>query len=124
MCPQVGPPHRRSCNEPGHAHELTFTCHRRHRFLSAERTCGWLAEAIGAARHTQDFALWSFVFMPEHVHLIVWPRRPVYDMGAILQAIKEPVGRCAVAYLEENAPEWLCRITRRRGARTERLFWL
>ena len=45
-------------------------------------------------------------------------------MGTILQAIKEPVGRRAVAYLEENAPEWLARITRRRGARTERLFWL
>jgi putative transposase len=26
-------------------------------------------------------------------------------------------------YLEQNAPEWLTRLTRRRGAKTERLFW-
>ncbi|MGO8672783.1 MAG: REP-associated tyrosine transposase [Capsulimonadaceae bacterium] len=115
--------HRRSCNEPGEAHELTFTCYHRHRFLAAERSCRWLCEAIDAARKEQDFALWAFVFMPEHVHLIVWPRQPIYDMGEILKAIKEPVGRRAVSYLVEHAPEWLPRITRRRGARTERLFW-
>jgi putative transposase len=39
------------------------------------------------ARKTHDFALWAFVFMPEHVHLIVWPRRPTYEMANILKAI-------------------------------------
>jgi putative transposase len=48
---------RRSFNEPGHAHELTFTCYRRFQFLAAERTCGWLAEAIESARAELDFAL-------------------------------------------------------------------
>ena len=121
--PEAAAPHRRSYNEPGHAHELTFTCYRRHRFLAAERACHWLSEAIDLARKAHDFALWAFVFMPEHVHLIVWPRRPTYQMATILKAIKEPVGRRAVSYLAEHAPEWLPRITRRRGARTERLFW-
>src|SRR5260370_33310504 len=53
--------HRRSYNEPGHAHELTFTCYNRFRFLSSDRTCGWLAEAIEKARAELDFALWAFV---------------------------------------------------------------
>jgi putative transposase len=44
-------------------------------------------------------------------------------MATILKAIKEPVGRNAVAYLCEHSPEWLPRITRQRGRRTERLFW-
>lgn len=66
-------PRRRSFNEPGHAHELTFTCYRRLRFFSAERTCRWLAEAIAAARGGRDFDLWAFVLMPEHVHVIVRP---------------------------------------------------
>jgi putative transposase len=114
---------RRSFNEPGHAHELTFTCYRRFRFLASERTCHWLAEAIAIARTELDFALWAFVFMPEHVHLIVWPRRPVYEVSDILSAIKEPVGRKAVKYLKVSAPDWLPRITRLRGGRTERLFW-
>jgi putative transposase len=114
---------RRAYNEPGHAYELTFTCYRRYRFLSAERTCRWLAEAIEAARERLDFALWAFVFMPEHAHVIVWPRRPEYEVSAILGAIKEPVGRAAVKYLESHAPQWLPRLTRCRGRRTERLFW-
>ena len=113
---------RRSFNEPGHAHELTFTCYRRFRFLASEQTCQWLAEAIASARTELDFALWAFVFMPEHVHLIVWPRRPVYEVSDILSAIKEPVGRKAVKYLKVAAPAWLPRITRLRGGRTERLF--
>ncbi len=115
--------HRRSCNEPGHAHELTSTCYRRFRFLSAERTCRWLGDAIHEARRTLDFGFWAFVFMPEHAHLIVCPRRPVYGMATILKAIKEPVGRQGVSYIAEHAPAWLPRITRQRGRRTERLFW-
>jgi putative transposase len=116
-------PHRRSCNEPGDAHELTFTCYRRYRFLSAERTCLWLGEAIEEARHALDFALWAFVFMPEHAHVIVWPRRPLYEISAILKAIKEPFGRQAVHHIVAHAPHWLPRITRQRGQRSERLFW-
>jgi putative transposase len=116
-------PHRRSCNEPGHAHELTFTCYRRFRFLSAEGPCDWLSESIEEVRRSLDLALWAFVFMPDHVHLIVFPRRPTYDMATILKAIKEPVGRSGVSYIAEHAPDWLPRITRQRGRRTERLFW-
>jgi putative transposase len=114
---------RRSCNEPGHAHELTFTCYRRSKFLAAERTCQWLAESIGDSRACLEFDLWGFVFMPEHVHLVVHPRRDDHEMAKILSAIKEPVGRRAMRFLEERAPEWLPRLTRRRGERVERLFW-
>ena len=80
--------HRRAFNEPGHAHELTFTCYRRFRFLSAQRTCDWLARAIDDARTKLDFALWAFVFMPEHVHLLVCPRQIEYQVAEILKAIK------------------------------------
>jgi putative transposase len=82
-----------------------------------------LSESIKDARRTLDVALWAFVFMPEHTHVILYPRRPCYDMAAILKAIKEPVGRRGVSYIAEHAPAWLPRITRQRGRRTERLFW-
>jgi putative transposase len=61
--------------------------------------------------------------MPEHVHLIVCPRRSIYDIAAIRHAIKEPVGRAAFKHLRVHAPEWIPRLTRKRGKRTERLFW-
>jgi putative transposase len=115
--------HRRNFNEPGHAHVLTFSCYRSYKLLAADRTCQWLAEAIDAARGELDFALWAYVFMPEHAHLIVWPRQPVYDIVDIRRAIKSPAARKAIRYLTERAPEWLPRISRTRGQKTERLFW-
>ncbi|MGE3818790.1 MAG: transposase [Isosphaeraceae bacterium] len=114
---------RRSFDEPGHAHELTSTCYRRYRFLAAERTCRWLAESIEQARRRHGFDLWAFVFMPEHAHMIVRPRVGGAGVAGILQGIKQPVGRRAFPYLEAHAPHWLPRLTRRRGGRTERLFW-
>jgi putative transposase len=114
---------RRSYNEPGHAHELTFTCFHRYRLLAAQRCCVWLSEAIDRARQKRDFAVWAFVFMPEHAHLIIWPRQTHYEISAILQSIKQPVGQRAVKFLTANAPEWLPRITRCRGGSKERLFW-
>jgi putative transposase len=114
---------RPAANEPGHAHELTFSCYRRFPFLRAERTSQWLADAIDAARREHDFALWAYVFMPEHAHILLWPRRPEYDIAAILKAIKQPVGACAIKHLRQHSADWLARITVKKGARRERRFW-
>jgi putative transposase len=115
--------HRRNINEPGDAHSLTFSCYRRFAFLRTERTCQWLADAINDARRDLDFALWAYVLMPDHAHLVVWPRQQEYDIAAVRKAIKAPVGTKGIAYLEAHAPQWLPRITRIRGGKVERLFW-
>jgi putative transposase len=115
--------HRVNINEPFHAHELTFSCYQKYPFLKAERTCQWLADAIASARERFNFSLWAFVFMPDHVHMIVYPRQQNYDISEIRKAIKAPVARKAIQHLETNSPEWIPRITRKRGDRTERLFW-
>jgi putative transposase len=44
-------------------------------------------------------------------------------MGRILESIKRPVGQHAIDYLVATDSPWLARLTRRRGSRTERLFW-
>jgi putative transposase len=102
---------------------LTFTCFHSYPFLSAERTCQWLAEEVNEARRVLDFQVWAYVFMPEHVHLLVYPNRAFYEMAAVLKAIKEPVGRKAIKYLREHAPLWLPKITVKHGKRKERRFW-
>jgi len=114
---------RRAYNQPGHAHELTFSCYQKFKFLKADRTNRWLAEAIEQMRGKLDVALWAYVFMPDHVHLVIYPRRPSYSVSEILRAIKEPVSRQAVTFLTEHAPDWLSRITHGRGQKTERHFW-
>jgi putative transposase len=70
-----------------------------------------------------DFTLWAYVFMPEHVHLMIYPRRTTYDIRLIRHAIKEPVGRKAIKHLRDHAPHWLPRITVNRGKRLKRRFW-
>jgi putative transposase len=114
---------RPAINEPGHVHELTFSCYRRFAFLKAERTCEWLADSINKARIRHDFCLWAYVFMPEHVHLLIVPKTPKYDMEKILKSIKQPVGQRAVAYLRQQAPQWLPRIKVKYGKRVKYRFW-
>ena len=115
--------HRRTYNEPGHAHELTFSCYHGHKFLLSDRVRAWFRDAMDTARAKFEFDLWAYVLMPEHVHLIVRPCLPAYDIGKICQAIKEPVGRAAMKYLRKHRPDWLPKLTRCRGKRQERMFW-
>ena len=116
-------PHRINYNDQGHAHELTFSCYRGFQFLRSERTCHWLAESLFYTRKQFDIDLWAYVFMPEHVHLIIHPRKAKYDIAAIRQSIKEPVGRKAIAFLKADESKWLQRITVRKNSRVRRFFW-
>ena len=114
---------RKSFNIVGHAHELTFSCYHRYPFLRSDRCCQWLKEAIEKARERQDFWLWAFVFMPDHAHLVVYPRGEQHDMARIFETIKRPVGTKAIAHLKAIDSPWLAKLTRQRGRRNERLFW-
>jgi putative transposase len=114
---------RPAFNEPGHAHELTFCCFRRYPFLKGERACKWLAESLDEARRKLEFAIWAYVFMPEHVHVLIHPRLPQYDIRLILKQIKEPVGRKAVKHLRDHDAKWLERIRVPHGKRVEHRFW-
>jgi REP-associated tyrosine transposase len=57
------------------------------------------------------------------VHLIILPRLPAYDMSRIRRAIKQPTSRLALSWLRDNSPDWIARLTRKRGRRTETHFW-
>src|SRR4051812_14946717 len=102
--------HRRNYNLARQAHVLNFSCYHGFPFLRSDRTCQWLASAIEDARRELQFALWAYVFMPEHVHPAICPMRELHDIGKIRHAIKHPVGERAIRYLEKNAPEWLPKI--------------
>ncbi len=110
-------------DEPGDAHFLTFSCYHRMALLSKDRTRSWLAEAVEDARTKHRFDLWAWVFMPEHVHLLIWPRHAEYKTDKVLADIKRPVGRKAVRWLEANRPAFLERLTVRNRNRTYRRFW-
>ena len=62
--------------------------------------------------------------MPEHVHLLIRPRRDDYRLAPILAGLKRPVAARAKEYLTSigNA-EWLKRLTVREGTETVFRFW-
>src|SRR5579862_8518574 len=98
--------HRRSINESGHDYELTFSFFNRDPFLSKDRTREWLAASIRTACVELELSLWAFVFMPDHVHLIVHSTRSDYDISEFLARIKQPTARRALAFLRREAPQW------------------
>ena len=89
---------------------MTFSCYRRRPFLGKDRTRDYFADAVNNARARLDFHVWAYVIMPEHVHLLIWPRREVYSVSAILQAVKQSVSRKALGWLRAESPgglRWL-----------------
>ncbi len=109
----MGPFHRkqvRSYNEPGHAHELTFSCFRRLPLLCRDRSRQWFLDALEAARRLRNLAVWAYVIMPEHVHVLVSPRELTYEVRLIRTALKVPVQRRALTYLRRQAPDFLARL--------------
>ena len=90
----------------GHGRYLTFSCFRNQPFLRRKRVCSWLTAEILTAKGRFPFELWAWVFMPDHVHLLIRPGDGV-PMGKILRAIKEPVSKRASVWVRQNAPEFL-----------------
>jgi len=109
-------------NISGHAHELTFSCHGNRKFLLSDRTCQWLTESIERARKKHNFSLWAYVFMPDHVHLLIYPMNEQYGISAILKEIKTDTARKAVKYLRENNPSGLAQLSTGQKYRKYR-FW-
>src|SRR5205823_3282650 len=111
---------------------LTYSCYGRLPLLSKDRTRQWFVDALEDARKNHRFHLWSWVIMPEHIHLLIWPPPVVAGIDAtaglsktagILADIKRPVGRKAIRYLADTAPKFLERLTVRNRGRTYRRFW-
>jgi len=109
-------------NIPGHAHGLTFSCYRNRKFLLSDRACQWLIESIERAREKHKFSLWAFVFMPDHVHLLINPMDERYSISDILKDIKADAARKAVKYLKENKPAGLSQLSTNQKYRKYR-FW-
>jgi putative transposase len=99
-------PHRKTIrhyHNPAEAHELTFSCYRRRPLLNADERCQLLSHAIDAAVPRLGFSLVAFVYMPEHVHLLVWPKAAGTDIAELLFAIKRPFSFRVKKLLESGA---------------------
>ena len=81
-------PHRkriRHFHEPGDIHELTFSCYRRLPLLTNNAWRAALSKSIDEACQSLDCHLAAFVYMPEHVHLLVWGLKSKQDVSSLLR---------------------------------------
>ncbi|MGD9647215.1 MAG: transposase [Pirellulales bacterium] len=104
--------------------EVTFSCYGRRPLLTND---GWrflLARSIDAALKRHYYRLAAFVFMPEHVHLIVWPLQSASSMHLVLKAIKRPFSYRVKQQLIDSQSRLLQTLTiqQRPGVMTFR-FW-
>ena len=114
----------RRYNTPGDAHFLTFSCFRREAFLSADRSRRWFIDALADARRKHGFDLWAYVVMPEHVHLVIYPRADDYSISAIFTDIKQRVTRAALRFVRARAPACLARTRDAQpNAKVPHRFW-
>jgi REP element-mobilizing transposase RayT len=103
---------RQTWNEPGHAHYLTYSCYRRLPLLSRNRVRRWVVDGLQRTREELAVALWAYVIMPEHVHVLLHPRAAHYEMRRILAVLKQPVAKAARHWLEQHQHgAWLERLT-------------
>ena len=56
-----------------------------------EWVCRSLANSLSISREKHNYDIWAWVFMPEHVHILINPREIKYSVSSILKSIKHPV---------------------------------
>ncbi len=76
-------------HEPGHFYELKFSCYRRIPILTNDDWRARLSRHIDSAVQRTSFELVAFVFMPEHVHLLVYPTVLEPEISRLLAFIKQ-----------------------------------
>ena len=120
-------PHRKLVkhyHEPGDLHELTFSCFKRQPLLTNDTWRQHLVRCIDAAGQELDFRLAAFVFMPEHLHLLVVPMLPEPAIDRYLARIKQPFSKWVKQHLLELKSPLVDRLTvRERPGKTCFRFW-
>ena len=86
---------RKSWNEFGHSHYLTFSTYHKKPYLLDDRICKLLVKRFNEAAIEHNFAILAYVFMPDHVHMLIHPIDEVYDMSKVLHALKKGPSKSA-----------------------------
>ena len=83
-----------------------------------------LAESVTRATGRHGYRLIAFVFMPEHVHLLVFPNAEASSISALLKAIKRPFSYRIKQLLIKTNRRLLDQLTiRQRPGVTTFRFW-
>jgi putative transposase len=84
--------HLRHYDNLNTARFITFSCYQRIRYLLRQTNMEALADAIRLMQSQEHVRLLGYVFMPDHVHLVVLPPSQ-YEMGRAIGRIKSRSAR-------------------------------
>ena len=120
-------PHRKRVKhyeEPGDLRELTFSCYQRLPILTNDTWRTMLSTAIDRAATRHRFRLAAFVYMTDHVYLLVYPEPGASRVDQLLSAIKRPFSFRVKQLLIQSGSSLLDKLTvhQRPGVQTFR-FW-
>jgi putative transposase len=86
-------PLRKRLRRHEHTHHLrflTFSTYSRLPLLSNPKIRDLFAQHLRQTREKHGFHLYAWVVMPEHVHLLIWPRLPDDPVSVLLHSLKHP----------------------------------
>jgi putative transposase len=110
-------------NTPGHAHALTFSCYKQRDYLRDQNACELLLLELQSVRAEHRLQVWAYVFMPNHVHLLIWPTESEYSISRIQNDIKGRMAKRYRDYVLLNEPaRFRSFLLRERGREVFR-FW-
>jgi len=115
--------HKKHYNVPGHAHALTFTCYRRRHLFRDAKACATFLNELSKARIKHNLKIWGYVVMPNHVHALVWPANPDYDISAIQREIKSLAAVAYIRHVRESRPDLLKSLLVEDSPNGELRFW-
>jgi putative transposase len=107
-----------------HLHELTFSCYQRKPLLTNDVWRSILARSLKSASVEEGFDLIAFVFMPEHVHLLVAPHTQGAKVSRLLARTKQPTSKQIKVLLNEAGSSLVNQLTvRERPGKYCFRFW-
>lgn len=106
----------------GTARFITFGCHHWHKLLTEEAAIQSFLSHLRQAREEYGFLILSYVVMPDHVHLVLFPKGHI-ALGRVIGEIKSKFAREILArWKAENHP-FLERLLVTRDGITRYAFW-
>ena len=104
----------------GDLHFITFCCYQRRAFLGSVRARNLAVRSLEQTRARYGFALVGYVFMPEHVHLLV-SESDSAPPAKIIQSFKQRVSRALGARKRKRPGQLVLRFPERSAE--FRRFW-
>jgi len=98
---------------------ITFSCYRRHKLLTAKPVILAFLETLQAIRLQHHIRIFGYVIMPEHVHLVLHPRKTL-RLGPVIGELKSKSASRIIAEGLITLPA-NCRVVK--DGRERRIFW-